>query len=243
MEFNREYAKFRSIEHFEFPGTQEEFENFVTRCSRKIVMKPVFGSSGAGIYIPVITCSEDVVRLYRKHAEEGIYFAEQMFIQRGALSAINPSSVNTVRIYTVWDGKEVNIMNTFVRFGAPGAFVDNIHGGGMCCEVDKASGIIIAPGYDLQNHRYVRHLGTGCIVVGTQVPQWNKILEVVKEAAALHTEIGYSAWDLAVSDDEITIIEANDQGNFDLPQCALQRGIKADYDAVLKIIRNNLAKS
>ena len=163
-----------------------------------------------------------------------------MFVQLGALSEINPSSVNTVRVYTVWDGKEVNVMNTFVRFGAPGAFVDNIHGGGMCCEVDKVSGKIIAPGYDLQNHRFVRHLASNRIVAGIQVPQWGKVIETVKAAALLHTEIGYSAWDLAVSDDEITIIEANDQGNFDLPQCALQRGIKKDYEEVLKIRRNNL---
>ena len=206
-------------------------------------MKPIFGSSGAGIYIPNVESDDDVKKLYEKHSKEGVYFAEQMFVQRGALSEINPSSVNTVRVFTVWDGKEIHIMNTFVRFGAPGAFVDNIHGGGMCCEVDMESGMIIAPGYDLENHRFVRHLASGKIVVGTQVPQWNKVLSTVKDAALLHTEIGYSAWDLAVNEDEITIIEANDQGNFDLPQCALQRGIKKDYEEVLKIRRKNMAQA
>ena len=206
-------------------------------------MKPIFGSSGAGIYIPEVISEVDVKNLYKKHSEEGVYFAEQMFIQQGALSEINPTSVNTVRVYTVWDGREIHVMNAFVRFGAPGAFVDNIHGGGMCCEVDLVSGLIIAPGRDLENNRFVRHRATDRIVVGTQVPQWDKVVETVKEAALIHTEIGYSAWDLAVSEDKITIIEANDQGNFDLPQCALQRGIKKDYEKVLNIRRKNMAKA
>ena len=243
LEFNKEYKRFRSVDYFEFPGTLEEFERFVERCGKRIILKPIFGSSGAGIYVPSISNNEDVKKLYAKHSGEGVYFAEQMFIQHGALSEINPTSVNTVRMYTVWDGQEVHIMNTFVRFGAPGAFVDNIHGGGMCCEVDMACGMIIASGRDLENHRFVRHRATDRIVVGTQVPQWEKVVETVKEAAMLHTEIGYSAWDLAVSDDEITIIEANDQGNFDLPQCALQRGIKREYEKVLEIRRKNMAKA
>lgn len=243
MEFNCEYEKFRCVGHFEFPGTLGAFKNFVERSHNKILLKPIYGSSSAGIFIPDVSTDELIRAIYEKYANEGEYFAEEYFVQTGPLAEVNPSSVNTVRIYTVYDGKDIRIMNACVRFGAPGSIVDNIHGGGMCCELDLDEGVVVGPGWDKECHRYVRHIATGKIVAGIRVPNWNRVISMVKEAALLHKEIGYAGWDIAVSEDRVHFIEANEQGNFNMPQRAMQRGIKADYESVLKIRRNNLANS
>lgn len=68
---------------------------------------------------------------------------------------------------------------------------------------------------------------------GLRVPQWNKVLETVKKAALMIPDFGHIAWDIAVSESDVTLIEANEQGNFNLIQCAGGRGYKKDYLRVI----------
>ena len=240
--FNKEYARFRDTAFFEFPGTEEDFLEFVRNSNRSILAKPIYGFSGSGIYKPDVSTDEKAKEVYQKHHSDGEYMMEEYFIQTGILGAINPSSVNTVRIYTLYDGDKVHIMNTCVRFGAAGSLVDNIHGGGMCCEVDRETGVIISAGIDLIGNRYYKHSASGMFVVGVQIPQWERIIKTVLEASLLHPEVGYVGWDIAVSEDKVTIIEANEVGNIDLPQCCCNKGLKSEYDAVLKQRHNNMRR-
>lgn len=239
VEFNKAFAHFRTVDMFEFPGSYEMFETFVEKANRKIIMKPIYGSSGRGIFIPDVSDKAKTWSLYNEYSSQDVYFAEGLFIQTGPLSEINPSSVNTVRIYTVYDGKDVNIMNALVRFGAPGSTTDNVGGGGMCCELDLDEGIIISPGYDSIGTRYVKNSATGKYVAGVRVPHWKAVIEFVKKAALVHPEVGYVGWDIAVSNEKIHLIEANEQGNFNMPQRVLGRGIKAEYLRVIDKKRQN----
>lgn len=144
--------------------------------------------------------------------------------------------MNTVRIYTVNDGNNVYIMGTYVRFGGKNSIVDNIHSGGMSCVVDIDSGIIASPGVDLRGNKVLFHPATGKLICGVKIPQWNKVLDMVVRAAKVHPEIGYTGWDFAISDDAVCLIEANEQGNFNLPQNAMGRGIWPEYKVLLKKI-------
>lgn len=238
--FNKEYAEFRDTSHFEFPGTEESFLSFVKQSKRDIIAKPIYGFSGSGIYKPDVSTDEKAIAVYKEHCRNGEYLMEEYFFQSGILGEINPSSVNTVRIYTLHDGENVHIMNTCIRFGAAGSLVDNIHGGGMCCEVDRYTGIIIGEGVDLVGNRYVRHNASGIMVIGVQVPQWPRIISTVKKAALVHPEVGYVGWDIAVSEDKLTILEANEVGNIDLPQCCCRRGLKGEYDRILSVKLKNM---
>ena len=237
--FNKEYAEFRDTDYFEFPGTEKSFIDFVIKCNRNIIAKPIYGFSGCGIYKPDVSTNEKAQKVYRKHYNDGIYMMEEYFCQTGILGKINPSSVNTVRIYTLFDGEKVHVMNTCVRFGAADSIVDNIHGGGMCCEVDEETGVIISVGVDLVGNKYYKHKASGLYVLGAKVPQWKRVLDTVLKAALVHPEVGYVGWDIAVSDEKLTIIEANEVGNIDLPQCCCQRGLKEEYDRILKIKKSN----
>ena len=235
--FNREYSKFRTLNDYEFSSTstKESFLSFVKKCNRHIIAKPFLGSSGYGIYIPDVSTDEQALQVYDLLSRDGNYFCEEFFVQTGILHEINPSSVNTVRIYTVNDGEEIHIMGTYIRFGGKDSFVDNIHSGGMSCVVDIDTGIIARPGVDLRGNEVLFHPATGMLICGTKIPQWDKVLDMVVEAAKIHPEIGYTGWDFAVSDDKICIIEANEQGNFNLPQTALHKGVYPDYMKIIKL--------
>lgn len=235
--FNKVYADFRNIRSIDLSTDEykvEDFVSFVRLCNRKILMKPLMGASGRGIYKPDVSTDDKAIELFNQIKSNDVdYMAEEVFEQTGSLYLANPASLNTVRIFTIFDGKEVFLMCAAVRIGSGKDIVDNIHAGGMVCEVDKSTGVIIGPGYNLNGKQFIRHPVTNVLLPGLKIPQWDKVLDTVKKACMVTPDIGHSAWDVAVSEDAITLIEANDQGNFDLIQCCSRKGCKIDY---LKVI-------
>ena len=229
--FNKKFAAFRTTADFDFAqgGDVSDFLDFVHKANGKIIAKPFMGASGWGIFIPDVSTDEKAIEVYNQLKVDGNYFCEELFIQDGVLHDLNPSSVNTVRIFTLHDGSEVHVMSCCLRIGGGKECVDNIHSGGMICEVDTESGIIIGPGYNLKGEKTVFHPISKIMLVGIQIPQWQRVINLVKEAAMLYPELGHSAWDIAVGEKDISFIEANEQGNFDAPQTAFQRGFKPDY--------------
>lgn len=236
--FNKTYADFRNIISMDLSSdknTIDDFVSFVKECNRKVLMKPLMGASGAGIYKADVSSDEKAKALYSKIKQGNVdYMAEEIFEQTGSLHAANPTSLNTVRIFTLYDGKDIYLMCAGVRIGGGKSIVDNIHAGGMVCELEKNTGTIISPGYNLRGERFIHHPVTGVLLPGLVVPQWTKVLNTIKKAAMVTPSIGHSAWDVAVSEDDITLIEANDQGNFDVIQCCTQKGCKKDYIKVIK---------
>lgn len=240
VKFNEVYADFRSIKSMDLSTdkfSKNDFVDFVKTCDRKVLMKPLMGASGRGIYKADVCTDEKAATLFDKIKKDGVdYMAEEIFQQTGSLHEANPSSLNTVRIFTLNDGKDIYLMCAGVRIGGGKSVVDNIHAGGMVCELEKKTGTIIGPGYNLKGERFIHHPMTGVLLPGLVVPQWKRVLETIKKAAMVTPNIGHSAWDVAVSETDVTLIEANEQGNFDLIQCCSQRGCKKDY---LKVINGD----
>lgn len=237
IKFNKTYSRFRSIKSMDLSTdefTAEDFVSFVKQCDGKILMKPLMGASGRGIFKPDVTSDEKAVSLFKEIKTGDVdYMAEELFIQTGSLHEANPSCLNTVRIFTLFNGKEVYLMCAGVRIGGGKGVVDNIHSGGMVCELEKETGTIIGPGYNLLGEKFVHHPVSGILLPGLVVPNWDKVLKVIREAAMVSPNIG-PAWDVAVSETDVTLIEANEQGNFDLIQSCSQRGCKRDYLKVIK---------
>lgn len=240
VKFNKVYANFRSIKSIDLSTdefSESDFVNFVKACNRKVLMKPLMGASGRGIYKADVSTDEKAIALFNKIKKDGIdYMAEEIFHQTGTLNKVNPSCLNTVRIFTLYDGKNVYLMGAGVRFGGGKGIVDNIHAGGMVCELEKETGTIIGPGYNLRGDRFIHHPISGVLLPGLVVPSWKRVLDTIKRAAMVTPNIGHSAWDVAVSETDVTLIEANEQGNFNLIQSCSQRGCKKDY---LKIIKGD----
>ena len=232
--FNKEFAEFRNLEFFDFAdGDLDSFKKFCEKCDNKIIAKPLTGYSGLGIFRPDLSKEGACEELYNKLVESGEFFCEQLFEQNGILHEVNPSSSNTVRIYTINNGK-IHIPFAGVRFGGSTEVVDNIHAGGMCCQVDLESGIVISHGYNLSGDYYIKHPLSGIIINGIQIPRWEEVKDYVYRAAKKYPNQGYVAWDIAVSNSKVSIIEGNDGGNFDLPQVCMQRGCKHLYEEYIK---------
>ena len=241
--FNKKFSRFRNIGNFYFDeGDVNDFWNFVQKYNYNVIAKPFMGASGIGIFKPNVSTFEEASKIYDELIKTDNYFIEEVFVQDGILGEVNPASVNTLRIYTLFDGKDVHVMDTFVRFGGGKDCVDNIHAGGMVCEIDVQSGYIVAPGYNLLGEKFVYHPMTKYLLPGILVPRWQEVVAMIKKAASLIPEIGYLGWDVAVSDERVCIIEANEVGNLDLVQVGGQRGCLKRYHEIVDITKANRKK-
>lgn len=238
--FNKRFADFRSVKNFYFDeSSEDEFIAFVKDCSHNVIAKPYMGASGMGIFKPDVSTEEKARKVYKDLKANGEYFIEETFVQTGILGLVNPSSVNTIRIYTLHDGNEVHLMDAFVRFGGSTECVDNIHAGGMVCEIDAKTGDVVGKGYNLMGKETCYHPISGMLLPGIKIPQWSEVVSSIMKAAELIPEIGYLGWDVAVSDDKVCIIEANEVGNLDLVQCGSQNGCLKRYQAVVETTKRN----
>lgn len=232
--FNEFFKEYRGLLFFTFDHSEDEFIAFVNGCKGNVIAKPITGFSGNGIYKPDVSTEEKARAVYKKLKATNDYFCEELFVQTGVLGEIHPYAVNTIRYYTLHDGHEVHRMFAAIRFGGSKDPVDNIHSGGMSCEVDLESGIIVGRGYNLKGDSFTRHPLSKKIIPGVQIPNWQLVCDTVTKAANLCPEIGYIGWDIAVSNESVCLIEGNECANVDLPQTCGQRGLRPLYDAYMK---------
>ena len=236
MMFNLLFAEYRNLNTFSFDGsTIEDFWQFVQSTGGKIIAKPLTGYSGLGIHKPDVSTREKAESVYKQLKDTNDFFLEEVFPQDGILNEVCPSSLNTVRIYTLHDGEKVHLMQTLIRFGGGNSVVDNIHSGGMICVIDKETGIIISQGYNLSGDVYCKHPFSKIVLPGIKIPNWDLVLKYVEEAASKYPQQGYVAWDIAVSENKVSIIEGNDGGNFDAIQVPMQRGVKREYEQIIEL--------
>ena len=137
------------------------------------------------------------------------YVLEAFVRQHPAMSSINPTSVNTVRLVTAaWEGRTA-IIGGCLRTGGVDAYVDNFHSGGIAFPLDLAHGFVSGPGRDFDGNIFTVHPATNTVVPGFQVPHWEAVTAAVLDGASRFPRVGYIGWDVAVTEDGVELIEAN----------------------------------
>lgn len=141
---------------------------------------------------------------------ESNYIIQEIVTQHPEMSKLNPTSLNTCRLYTyrrVGSGEYV-LLGSAVRFGGNGAFRDNACTGGGFCKIHDDGSV------NDKIHNY-RRFGWGSLksekdVSTLVIPNYQKVVETAKK---LHGTIPYMdliGWDIAVdTDGEPVLIELN----------------------------------
>lgn len=141
------------------------------------------------------------------------------------LSKLNPSSVNTVRVYTMIDsGGHPHVLTASLRVGGRDSEVDNYSAGGVAYPIDPETGVIFAPGIDMMGDRYLFHPGTNAKVIGFQIPRWKELISFTFDACKVLPAVRLIAWDVAVLENGFEMIEGNHDGNLDLMQSPSGKG-------------------
>ena len=100
------------------------------------------------------------------------------------------------------------------------------------CSIDKESGIITSGGYNYFGNIVTKHPVSGLFFEGTQLPEWDKLLEMLTEAALELPSLRYIGWDVAYSTNGWCIIEGNTNGEF-FTQMVYGHGFKSEFEKLI----------
>ena len=141
---------------------------------------------------------------------QGRPFLLEAFIdQHPDVAALNPATVNTIRIQAIRRQDRVELVGGCIRCGGAGAYVDNFHQGGVGYPLDMETGIVTAPGRKLTGEVFRVHPSTGRFIPGFQIPFWEQVTGMVKKAAVTVPHVGYVGWDVAITPHGPELIEGN----------------------------------
>ena len=98
--------------------------------------------------------------------------------------------------------------------------------------IDNNSGIITSGGYNHFGNIVIKHPVSGLFFEGTQLPEWDKLLEMLTEAALELPSLRYIGWDVAYSTNGWCIIEGNTNGEF-FTQMVYGHGFKSEFEKLI----------
>ncbi|OXX48361.1 hypothetical protein B9J93_04645 [Vibrio sp. V17_P4S1T151] len=187
-----------------------------TVCSR-LFIKPVMGRGGNGIIIAKRIGSEfyyDGRRIdYNYFINlKGDYVVESEIIQHNYLNEIYSKSVNTLRAITLrHDNGNVEFIAAILRIGVAGKEIDNCCAGGLLIGIDVDTGGCVKSfaTYSFGNQRVERHPDSGFDFSSLQLPNWEYIKNEILLSADKLTQLNLAGWDIAITENGISIIEVN----------------------------------
>ena len=185
------------------------FVEFVKK-HQKVILKPDKGSLGKGIEV-LEYVDETLARdRFKQFSKEEPMVCEEFICQHHALMELNPFSVNTIRVVTILNEGNVEIVSAALKTGGSATkIVDNMHNGGIGMQIDIKTGITTTFGKDYKNKEYAFHPVSGAQLIGFQVPHWEKVVQLVEKA---HYQLPQSllfGWDIAITEDGAELVEVN----------------------------------
>ncbi len=206
--FNARFAEHLGREWLDLrSATADELGGFLARHDR--VMAKVadsLGGEGIAAWSTADIPDAEAWRAERLAAHQVL--VEEFIAQHPGMAALNPSSVNTLRIITYRDpANRVHTLARTLKMGN-GGDVDNFSDGGMYTMLDE-QGIAHYPAFDGEGRVFSMHPLSGTSIVGFRVPLWESVEQLVERLALEVPEIPYVGWDIAITPAGAVVIEGN----------------------------------
>lgn len=204
VEFNKIFIEYLKRDWLYLDNNYDEFVKF---CDEKedFIAKPVGGSGGEGIELIKID-KKKLKKTYEYLVSNNKLLVEEKIIQNKEIAKLNKTSVNTFRIVTFFNGKETHILNVVFKIGN-GGVTDNFSSGSMYTFV--CDGKIIVPAIDRDDNIFYEHPISKIKIVGYEIPNYDKAIDLVKKCAKKMPEVKYVGWDVAITESDAVIIEGN----------------------------------
>ena len=187
--------------------TREEAIALCLKEERLIVKLTTHSSGGRSIQVlEKGEVSEAAVRKIFDEYETNFIFQE-IVEQHEDLARLNPTSLNTLRVISFFFENETHILSAQLRIGGEGARIDNYSSNGFACNVNPDGRL---------NERAINKSGwvtthpRGFRFRDIVVPNFDKVVAVIKEEAAKLPYLNIIGWDFAIGKDgEPVFIEMN----------------------------------
>ena len=210
--------------YFYFEGLPISKDVAIEKCSNlgKVIIKPSTLARGKAVQILNIRNGVNVENgksiaiLFDDYKKD--FVIEEIVIQHEKMAALNPSSVNTIRILTYRKDMNVMIIYSVIRIGRKNQTIDNESAGGISTRINPdgklAKYAFGAPGED-----YVEYTDTGVKLENYKIPNYEDAIALVKQLHLFLPFFNIVGWDIAITPDGSPImIEFN--VNPDLSQSA-----------------------
>ncbi len=213
------YERFHAFYHRKILFLDEntdlsELESFAATHDTAL-LKPANGSLGKHIQLirmkEIENLSQWLIKIISEKKEAVL---EECILQAEEMAVFHPSSVNTIRLGSYYDGKIVIPLFSCFRMGVGDAVVDNTGSGGIGAAVDVSNGIVITAGMNKKGKTYLCHPDTHQQIIGFCIPHWKELLAIVEQLAKAIPECPYIAWDFALTPEGWCMVEANGAGQF-----------------------------
>lgn len=224
--------------YYYYEGKSVSEEEAIRLCQNmdKVILKPAMDKHGNGVKLLSVSNGisnidgktiEDVFKQYRHN-----FLIQERVKQHKDIAALNPTSVNTMRILTYRSGMEVLIIYSVIRIGRSGQVIDNQCAGGISTTITKDGklGRAAFGGYSEDN---VLKTDTGISLEGYQLPSYDKAIGFVKR---LHIKLPYFniiGWDVSIEENgEPILIEFNTHPG--LSQSAFCSGMGENTERIIR---------
>ena len=201
--------------YYYFEGEPVSEEEAILRCQNleDVIIKPSRESKGNGVQL--LSVKDGVTNLEGKTIVQVFKEYEKNFLiqkrvhQHKDMAALNPSSLNTLRILSYRSGMEVLIIYSVVRIGRMGQVVDNQSAGGLSTTINN-EGKLGKFSFGKVGSDNIETTDTGIQLEGYQLPSYDKAIEFVKRLHYRLPFLNIVGWDVAIEENgEPILIEFN----------------------------------
>jgi hypothetical protein len=148
----------------------------------------------------------------RKLGEKEFLIQEKVH-QHPLMNELNPFCLNTLRLVTVQNGKEIVNLKGYLRVGINNNFVDNGLSGNIFVGFDQESGILMehahTDGPDIISQILERHPQTQKSFHGFRIPYFTEACNMVRELHRLFRQFFIVGWDIGITEEGPVVIEGN----------------------------------
>lgn len=140
------------------------------------------------------------------------YMLEAYCYQHPKISMLNPTSVNTIRMWVVNrpGDNPTRVIGAFLRLGRKGSLVDNTDAGGLLCNVELESGRLHSGTERSAGKKlYDRHPDTDADINGLEIPYWKQAKNLACKTLNTFPFINFAGVDIAITETEPIVIEMN----------------------------------
>lgn len=196
---------------------QQIVKDFISKHG-VVFAKPNNGDQGKGV-LKIKSNDNIAIEELFNECINGSYVVEGVIEQAPEIAAINPSSVNTVRAYTLLKKNgETEILGIMLRVGRKGSHVDNWGSGGVGYDFDIETGICVGYGRDKLNNPYVYHPDSNVQMVGFKLPNFEELKKIIVELSQVVPQARFVGWDIALTPNGYELVEMNCPGGHDFLQ-------------------------
>jgi len=223
------------------------FRQFVEDHPEFVVKPKNLGRARGVHYASVKGFSEEQIRAFfsnllsegmengKKYKEsiDNSVVLEELIEEVPAMAQLHPGSVNALRITTVLVGDEVHVWRPWIKTGRGDNFVTAAFVGSPCAGIDVDTGTIVTHGRTENGEDFEKHPDSGVPFIGFQIPQWDKLIAMVKEMARQLPTLRYIGWDMVLSKRGWCVMEANDKAEF-VHQFIWETPMKEEFENLIK---------